>query len=105
MNVEWQPPKDVKRIIVCAANQVLVDGDLELVLGARHHDLRMNKTLLRLLKARYTSVKVLEQGFIDQFGQFYDRESALKIATAANQINVHRPKTQPENLLFSEDLY
>lgn len=46
-----------------------------------------------------------EQGFIDQWGKFMNREEALAVATAAGQINVRRPKTFPETELFSEDLY
>ncbi|ARK07913.1 hypothetical protein phiA829_093 [Aeromonas phage phiA8-29] len=46
-----------------------------------------------------------EQGFIDQWGKFMNREEALAVATAAGQINARRPKTFPETKLFSEDLY
>jgi hypothetical protein len=43
-----------------------------------------------------------EMGFLDQDGVFMDREEALTIAQAANQI---RDKTEPSDRLFSEDLY
>jgi len=41
-------------------------------------------------------------GFLDQEGIFMDREEALIVARAANQI---RDKTEPYDRLFSEDLY
>lgn len=44
------------------------------------------------------------QGFIDQYGCFYNRKWALSIATAAGQIDPEK-KTWPINELFSEDLY
>lgn len=46
-----------------------------------------------------------EQGFIDQRGVFMDRREALIVAAEAGQIDTWRPKTQPEHILFSEDLY
>jgi hypothetical protein len=43
-----------------------------------------------------------EQGFVDQFGRFFNRKQALIIAQAQGQI---KNKSQPEDELFSEDLY
>lgn len=47
----------------------------------------------------------LNQGFIDQYSNYWTRKEALIIATNANQIGRHRPKTWAEDELFSEDLY
>ena len=46
-----------------------------------------------------------DQGFIDQWGEYFTREEALVIATHAGQINKVRPKSGPADELFSEDLY
>ena len=87
--------------IVCAANRL----DETIVLGARHFDSRMHATI-REMKALGDERKWArsEQGFIDQFGNWHDRETALMIAEAANQV---RTKTGGANSkeLFSEDLY
>lgn len=46
-----------------------------------------------------------DQGFIDQFGEYHNREDAFVIATHAKQL-VGREKTgSRENTLYSEDLY
>lgn len=45
-----------------------------------------------------------EQGFIDQFGNWHDRETALKIAEAADQVRVKTGGANSKEL-FSEDLY
>jgi hypothetical protein len=44
-----------------------------------------------------------QQGFVDQFGAFHSRESALNIATKAGQI--FRRCGGDEKQLFSENLY
>ena len=89
--------------IVCAANRL----DETIVLGARHFDSRMHATI-RELKALGDVRKWgrSEQGFIDQFGNFHNREAALIIATDAGQLE-GRTKTGSKNSkeLFSEDLY
>lgn len=88
--------------IVAAANRY---GEV-IVVSARHHDQLMNRQLKALKEARIIeTTHTRDQGFIDNMGQFHDREAALAIATEAGQINVVRPKTFPERELFSEDLY
>jgi len=98
--VSLAPPR-----IVCAACKL----DETIILGARHFDHLMHKTLNTLEEYGVIGFGVpstkFEQGFIDQFGEFHDRIDALAIADAAGQLNVVRPKTRPENELFSEDLY
>jgi hypothetical protein len=42
-----------------------------------------------------------EQGFIDQFGRFYDREEAMQLALQNDQVNNHKG----ERFLCSEHLY
>lgn len=84
--------------IVAAANRY-EDGFL--VVGVRHCD----NIMLAQAKAAGRKLVKTEQGFIDNRKQFHDRKSALKIAEAAGQLNVVRPKTTPLGVLFSEDLY
>lgn len=88
-------PKERQRRIVCAANK---NGDL-LVLGARHFDMTMNRTIemLGLEEADW------EQGFIDQHGEFLTREEAWVVAEAAGQI-IRRVGGDGKRL-YSENLY
>lgn len=80
--------------IVCAAVK-FTNGTV--ILGARHYDKSMVDVILKL-----PEMKESEQGFIDQYGNFYNREDSLKIATTAEQL---RRKTGNKHQLFSEDLY
>lgn len=98
-----EPSDQNDRRIVAAANRY--EGDV-IVVSARHHDLLMNEQLKRLkefgvIKTTHTR----DQGFIDNRGVFLSREEALIVAEKAGQINEHREKTDPEYMLFSEDLY
>lgn len=90
----------VPRLVVCAANRW---NDV-IVLGARHFDGLMHAQIKRL-PSLPPSPADWEQGFVDQHGVFMDRREALAVATAAGQIGHYRPKTNPEHILFSEDLY
>lgn len=72
------------------------------VLGARHWDSTMRSQVLRL-KSFYSEVQELEQGFIDQSGNFLSRGLALEIAKRQNQII--RPEACTAKELFSEALY
>lgn len=87
------------KYIVCAA---IKDCNGTIVCGARHFDMIMQSLIGKLESFNLNNV---EQGFIDQFGIFYNREDALKIATDAGQVNTRRIKTNPIDELFSEDLY
>lgn len=96
-------PKYSQPRIVCAANRL----DETIVLGARHFDSRMHATI-QAMRALGDERKWggSEQGFIDQFGKWHDRETALLIAREAGQLE-GRTKTGSANSdeLFSEDLY
>jgi len=92
----------IKNRIVCAANKY-PDGTL--ILGSRHFDGVMHKTL-----QAYPHLNVAEykrpsptQGFIDKYGTFHDRKSAWKIANAAGQII--RRVGGDDGILYSENLY
>lgn len=101
--------------IVCAANR----GNGEIFLGARHFDERMRNAIDTYLRYeammnetdKDTELKNMkkwgiEQGFIDQFGTFYNRQEAWVVAEAAGQIIQRVGGDGPEGQgLFSENLY
>ena len=81
----------------------------EIICGARHYDSIMHKQI-RSADARivhwYSLKHLVEQGFIDQFGRFYSRTEAWKIATAKGQIKRRCcGDTDEGGTLFSENLY
>ena len=96
--------------IVCAANYYKSDiiNEEFLIVGPRHYDLTMREQL----KYRYdpdalndNDFKII-QGFIDQFGDFHDRQEAWKIAKANGQI--YRRvcgDDDGDGTLYSENLY
>lgn len=104
MSDKWEPPKDVKPWMVCAACR---HGEM-LVVGPRHFD----PTMWLHLEARgcdRTFTKehrlTMEQGFIDQWGRFYTREEAMGCVKASGQpFNLERNGGQDAEL-FSEGLY
>lgn len=83
--------------IVCAALQF--DGGF-IVPGPRHFDEIMHPIISKANPGRTTKVV---QGFIDQRGNFYDRQQAYKIAMEAGQIS--RRVGGDEGTLYSENLY
>lgn len=99
---EWQPPKDAKVIIVCAANRTK-DGTI--LAGARHWDDIMRTAAKKIYGGdRSVFGADTEQGFIDQWGRFYNREDAYDIVQKNGQ-----PFNQERNAivgeLYSEGLY
>ncbi len=105
--------------IVAAANKYIYyktneyqQGSFEVVsceviiCGHRHFDRVMHSQLDMIKKGGINLDRSSHiQGFIDNRGEFHDREAALAIATAAGQINRVRLKSPPYDELFSEDLY
>lgn len=94
--------------IVCAACR---DANGFIITGARHFDSIMRQ-VIKACNLKFTG---WEQGFIDQFGKFYNRKDAWKIADFNGQIrrptgfeNFLRPREAnigDEGTLFSENLY
>lgn len=82
-------------LIVCAA---LKNGK-EIIIGPRHYDAVMVKQIDKTGK----SWKGATQGFIDQFGKFYTRQEAWKVAESNNQIKYNLAIA--DGMLFSEHLY
>jgi hypothetical protein len=91
-----------QRRIVCAANFTPRDGGV-IFLGARHFDGLMRTAI----GAYFLGERVeLEEGFIDQFGDFHTRTEAWKIAEAAEQILRRCGGDDADGgTLYSENLY
>ena len=96
MTEEWQPPKHIKPWMVCAA----IRAEGKIICGARHFDGVMHG-VIQLLDEPHGK---FEQGFIDQWGRFYNRTEAMKAVKESGQpFNANR--NSGEKLLFSEGLY
>lgn len=90
---EWKPDYSVTpRRIVCAANRHRVTGHI--ICGARHWD--------KVMRSQTQEYKGWEQGFIDQFGDFLNRQDAWRIAEDQGQI---RRTVSTPGTLYSENLY
>lgn len=85
-----------KRRIVCAA---VLFSDGSMLVGPRHFDTVM---LTQHERVRKGAVEV-EQGFIDQWGTFFDRKDSRQIAEKAGQILYQCGGDEKE--LYSENLY
>lgn len=85
--------------IVCAAVRF---GDTILA-GARHWDSVM-RTQAAAISINLRDVAMEEQGFIDQFGNFYDREEAFQHTQKVDQ-SVDFDRNGGIGALFSEGLY
>ena len=110
-----RPPRPPR--IVCAA---MKNGHGDIICSPRHYDglchqqLRRSTPwffrswLFRFFHIRSKRWASCEQGFVDQFGKFYNRNEAWVVAREQNQIiklcgNQHSLKE--DNELFSENLY
>jgi len=92
-------PKRPNRI-VCAAARI---SSGEIVCSPRHCDRTYHQQMEHRPEEERDLWLKAEQGFIDQYGTFFNRQDALKIATAANQI-IRR--CGGDNIaLYSENLY
>lgn len=101
----WDNNKKHQRRIVCAANRYeLLSGDSIVIPSVRHYS-KEHPVILDNLTLKTRHVFDDDQGFIDQYSNYWTREEALIIATYAKQLNLVREKSFPEHLLFSEDLY
>lgn len=93
---------NVQRWIVSAANRY---KDI-IIMGTRHSSPTMYMTTLAyggfMLLHEYSGDDH-SQGFVDQFGTYYEREEALKLAEENGQIRNPDGNTPTE--LFSEGLY
>lgn len=104
---DWWDGRKLQRRIVCAANRFeLKTGGTIVIPGTRHYSRDMAE-VLDLIRDQLVKDHVTgdNQGFVDQWGEYFTREEAVIIAEYAGQLNTVRPKSGPKNELFSEDLY
>jgi hypothetical protein len=107
VKADWWDGRLLQRVIVCAANRFkLKDGGELVIPGTRHYSKDM-ALVLDQIRDKVVSEQVYgdDQGFLDQWGNYFTRKEALIIATHAGQINTRRQKGGPVDTLFSEDLY
>jgi hypothetical protein len=105
---EWQKFKEKKRNcldarIVCAANRLPCG---HILVGARHWDMMMHSQMDYYLEATLQDFNKPineETGFIDQWGNFYDRKEAYIIAKRQGQI-INSIGYETDQL-YSEHLY
>ena len=88
------------RRIVCAAIRNKMGS---IICGVRHYDNIMHDNLGQRSDRPYWKKSEVEQGFVDNEGNFLTREEALKIAKEQGQV-VNRCGGD-DNKLFSENLY
>ena len=101
----WNNNQKIQRRIVSAANRYQLKSGETLVIPCVRHYSREHHLILDNLDLISRHVVDDDQGFIDQFSNYWTRKEALIIATNAGQINTVREKSFPEDRLFSEDLY
>lgn len=102
---DW--PGKAKPRIVCAALYSNFGGRERIVVGPRHMDQTMRNSIAEFVDISAKDwFNTCEQGFIDQFGQYYNRTDAWKIAEAANQIFARCGGDAADGgTLYSENLY
>jgi len=86
--------------LVCAA----IRKDTHIICGARHWD-NVMRVQVEMLNDVQNHWGTAEQGFIDQWGRFYNREEAMQLARQNAQIIVGDNEMLSEVALYSEDLY
>lgn len=92
--------KKPQEIIVCAANKF--DSGL-IITGARHWDQIMHTTADAIGKEKLG--KEVDQGFINQFGEYRTRTEAMEIVKQNGQRFDIERNGHSDDILFSEGLY
>ena len=104
---DWLDGLKLQRRIVCAANKYILTTGEELVIPCvRHANPVLSKQVSLLVQSgvlQKTWCYPDNQGFIDQYYDWWNRVDAFVIAENANQINYERNGHHRE--LFSEGLY
>lgn len=95
----WQVNPDLPVYIVCAANRKTETG--RIICGARHCDTIMREQIKAAEGLDYW-IGGVEQGFIDQYGRFWNRQEAWIIAEKAGQI---RYQVSTPGTLYSENCW
>ncbi|AND76196.1 hypothetical protein MX01_251 [Escherichia phage MX01] len=101
----WCEDQKFQRRIVCAANRFkLKDGGTLVIPATRHYSKDMG-AVIKAVEDKLVTRFVCDddQGFIDQYSNYWTREEAMIIATYAGQVRIERGGSEKE--LYSEDLY
>jgi hypothetical protein len=98
-----------QRIIVSAANRFHLDNGQVLVIAASRHGSPLMHDLANFLEAQELMAKRsipsrVDQGFIDNFDNYWSRAEAMLIATHAGQVNLETNGGDTREL-YSEGLY
>lgn len=99
-----KPYPGVTIVIVAAAMR---NKEGMVIVSPRHFDVTCHNTL-NMLTPEYRKSFMggrEEQGFVDQWGNFYTREQALEIAKSNGQYNRYDSRCTHKTQLFSENLY
>ena len=91
----------MRDLIVCAAIKNRETG--EIIISIRHFDKFAHQQIAR--HDDFESWKRAEQGFVNQRGEFLNREEALEIAKREKQIRRQVGGGENNSGLFSENLY
>jgi len=96
-------------VIVCAACQFR-DDPMVVICGARHWDSTMRvqfqsiKFTIDYQAGQSLDTNDFTQGFIDQFGKFYNREDAMQVVKNSGQ-KISYTRNRSATKLYSEGLY
>lgn len=90
-----------KPVIVCAA----IKRDEIVICGARHFDEIMRMHVVTYHQEGLGKRPQWEQGFIDQFGKFYNRQDAMIIVKESGQPLDNERNSGDGKDLYSEGLY
>ena len=93
-----RPDRPAPRIVAAAMRM----KDSSIVVGIRHFSPDMRAIMKRAYGEKDYHLQVAEQGFVDQYGAFYDREAAWIVAEREGQI---REQVSVPGTLYSENLY
>lgn len=94
-------PLTSKPWIVCAA----IRRNFHIITGARHWDSIMHNQADAYNAISDAPSKMWEQGFIDQWGKFYNRKEAMKIVKQSGQPFDEKRNSGNGEDLYSEGLY
>jgi len=83
--------------IVCAANKHKTTG--RIICGPRHWD-----NIMRSQKLESEGYGDFDQGFVNQFGEWFTREESWEIASEQGQI-IKLCYEKQKDVLYSENLY
>lgn len=91
-----------QRRVVCAATKFQTEHGEIVIASPRHYD----KTCVTVLKElrSHAFVAEIDQGFLDQFGEFMTRKQAFLVAQEAGQI-IRTCGSEHTGRLYSENLY